>query len=338
MRQPALIVSIALLPSVAWASQLQVVTTTTTLASITRSVGGQHVEVESICAGDQDPHFIHARPSYMRVVADADLFVRIGLELEKAWEVPLLRGSRNSAAQYGATGHLDVSAGIAKLGVPSGQVDRSMGDIHLLGNPHYWLDPYNGRLIARSIVARLVKLRPSSASDFRNNLKMFERTIDARMFGDELVSRFGGEKLWQQEIAGDLDAFLTGQGATAELSGWRALTPQLSKTPVITFHRSWTYLAARFRIPVVERLEPKPGLHPSPSHLVRVITAIHQHHVRALILEPYYDRKVADFVAGKTHVPVVVLPNAPGPGTGLDGYVAMLDNAIKSIVSHAPRS
>lgn len=338
MHPSVLIVMLALLPSAASASPLRVVTTTTTLASITRSVGGEHVDVESICAGDQDPHFIHARPSYMRVVADADLFIRIGLELEKAWEVPLLRGSRNSAVQLGAIGHLDVSAGIAKLGVVTGQVDRSMGDIHLLGNPHYWLDPYNGRLIAGTIAARLVKLRPSSAADFRNNLKLFERALDARMFGDQLMTRFGGERLWQQEIAGDLDDFLNSQGATAQLGGWRALTPKLRETPVITFHRSWTYLAARFGIPVVEQLEPKPGLHPSPSHLVRVITAIHQHHVRALLVEPYYDRKVADFIAGKVPVAVVVLPNASGPGTKLDGYLAMLDNAIESIARRAPRS
>jgi len=317
------------------APALQVVTSTTDLASLVKQIGGEAVSVESICAGDQDPHFIQARPSFMRSLADADLFVRIGLDLERAWEEPLLRGSRNSKVQIGNDGHLDLSTNIRKLGLPSGSLDRSMGDVHALGNPHYWLDPYNGRIMAIAIAERLTRLAPAHAAAFASNRDRFLKTLDGRMFGNGLVERFGGDKLWQLDNDGQLDTFLSGQGATNQLGGWRAQVPRLAKTPLVTFHKSWSYFAQRFRVPVVAQLEPKPGIPPSPGHLLGIIKAIRAQGVRLIIIEPYYDRKVAEFVSKKTNIPVRVIANATGGAAGTDDYLAMLDQVFQSILNHA---
>jgi zinc/manganese transport system substrate-binding protein len=327
-----LIASIFAAPGQAYA-KLSVVTSTMDLASIASAVGGEHAQVESICAAGQDPHYIQARPSFMRSMADADLFIRIGLELEKAWETPLLRGSRNAKIQLGEVGHLDVSERIAKLGLPTQTVDRSMGDIHGQGNPHYWLDPYNGRIIAQTIADRLVKLDPDHAADYEKNLASFMRRLDEQMFGPKLVARFGGETLWREDNAKALQPFLSQKGATVELGGWRARAARVTDMPIVTFHASWVYLTKRFDVPVAETLEPKPGIPPSPGHLVNVIRTIQERKVGLILIEPFYDRKVGDFVGAKTGVPVALVPN-DAESENPNAYLEMLDHVI-AVLSNA---
>ena len=150
--------------------KLNIVTTTTPLASIAEAVGGNLVSVTSIGSGDEDPHFIAAKPSFMMKAKKADLWIRIGLELEIGYEGLILQGSRNPRIQINTPGHLDASEGIMKLEVPTARIDRSMGDVHPMGNPHYWLDPYNGRIIARNICNRLKQLDPQHAADYDANL------------------------------------------------------------------------------------------------------------------------------------------------------------------------
>jgi zinc/manganese transport system substrate-binding protein len=200
--------------------KLNVVATTTNLASIAEAVGGDHVNVSAISTGKEDPHFIAAKPSYMLKAKKADLWIRVGLELEIGYEGLILEGSRNVRIHVGSPGHLDASEGIAALEVPTGKVSRSMGDVHPLGNPHYWLDPHNGRIIARNICRRLKQLDPEHAGDYDRNLAAFLRNLDNAMFGAKLVEAVGGEKLWKMQSDGTLDGSLKDQ--TLSPDGWLA--------------------------------------------------------------------------------------------------------------------
>lgn len=310
---------------------LKVVTTTTPLASIARSVGGQHIAVESICDGTQDPHFIRARPSYMRTLASADLFIRVGLELEQSWESLLLRGSRNSRVQVGAPGHLDTSKGIQLRDVPSGNMDRSMGDVHGLGNPHYWLDPLNGRLIARAIAERLVQLDQAHSADYRENSRRFVDSLDRKMFGGALVQKIGGDALWAAEVSGQLANVLKQHQAESLLAGWKKDAESFQQASVVTFHRSWSYFTGRFGINVVGYLEPKPGIHPGPGHLQSIIATTRTKNAKLLLLEPFYDQSVANYVSEHASVPVLVAPNAPARATGGEGYVATIDYLVAAL-------
>jgi hypothetical protein len=190
------------------AEPLTVVTTTPTLKSLVEAVGGDKVKVASIGAGDEDPHFIQAKPSFMVLARKADLWVRVGMELEIGYEGLILDGSRNGKIRVGQPGHLDVSEKVIKLEVPTGKVTRDMGDVHPLGNPHYWLDPLNGRIMAREIADRLAQLDPNDAAAFAQNYKAFEKALDERMFGPELVATLGGDKLWALQLRHQLLPYL----------------------------------------------------------------------------------------------------------------------------------
>ncbi|MCK4908634.1 MAG: metal ABC transporter substrate-binding protein, partial [Planctomycetes bacterium] len=205
-----------LLTGFSWSDEnrLNVVTTTTDLKSIAEMIGGEYVSVTNICQGNQDPHFIQAKPIYMVRARNADLWIRIGLELEIGYEEPIIEGSRNTRIQIGDPGHLDASEGVLLLEVPTTQkIDRSMGDVHPLGNPHYWLDPYNGRVMAKNIADRLKKLAPANKDIFGKNYQAFIRKLDEAMFGKELVAEIGGERLWGLELAGKLIEFIDQQNA-----------------------------------------------------------------------------------------------------------------------------
>ena len=315
---------------------LHVVTTTTDLAAITRAVGGDQVEVTSIATGHEDPHFIAAKPSYMVAASKADLWIRIGLELEIGYEGLIIDGSRNSRIRIGTSGHLDASEGVLRLEVPTQRIHRSMGDIHPLGNPHYWLDPLNGRIVAASIGKRLAQLAPQHASYFEERVNAFQQQLDQRMFGDELVSRLGGAALWAALLKGRLDELLS-QPDVPPLGGWLATMRPYAGRKMITYHRSWSYFAHRFDLVVANELEPKPGIPPSPGHVAEVIKQVKAANVRLLLMEPFYSRKAPDLVADQTGVTVVVCANSVGGQPGTDDYLAMLDNVVQR-VSAALRS
>jgi len=312
------------------AAKLKVVTTTTDLASITEAIGGDHVEVSSIATGYQDPHFVEAKPSFMMMAHKADLFVRVGLELEIGWEPLILDGARNPDIRLGTRGHLDVSEGVIRLEIPSTQkVDRSMGDIHPLGNPHYWTDPYNGRIIARNIAKRLALLDPEHADLYEANCSLYIRRIDEMSFGKGLVEAIGGERLWSLEIAGRLDAFLSKKGL--ELGGWIGMMRLHKGTKVVTYHRSWSYVANRFGFIVAEELEPKPGIPPSPGHVVEVIKRMKMEEIKILIMEPFYSRRAPDLVSQKTGAKVVMVTNSVGGQNEAPDYITMIDNIVRLI-------
>ena len=275
------------------ADKLNVVTTTTNLASIAESVGGEHVSVTSIGSGNEDPHFIQAKPSYMMKARKADLWIRVGLELEIGYEGLILQGSRNPRIQINTPGHLDASEGILKLELPTGKVDRSMGDVHPMGNPHYWLDPYNGKIIAKNICQRLKQLDPEHTEDYDRNLAAFLSKLDNAM------------------------------------AGWVAKLKPFEHSKIVTYHRSWPYFANRFNLDVVAELEPKPGIPPGPGHILEVINTMKSEKAGVILMEPFYNRDDAEAVAKKTGAKVVVVPNAVNEQ--VKDYIAMLDNVVKRL-------
>src|SRR5687767_11367450 len=257
-------------------AQLRVVTSTTDLADIAREVGGSKVRVTHVSEGYQDPHFAEAKPSFVLQLRNADVFAFVGLDLEIGWMPLLIQGARNPKVSPGGSGYLDVSQAIEVLDRARTRVDRSQGDVHALGNPHYWLDPENGRRIARFYQRKFSALDPRNASTYETNTKAFEARLNA------------AEKAWQPQLA--------------EIKG----------KPVVAYHTSWKYLAEYTGMNIVGFMEPKPGVPPSPSHLAGLIDTIKRTGAKVIVMEPFYDRKMADFVAQRTGARVLVLPSSVG--------------------------
>jgi ABC-type Zn uptake system ZnuABC Zn-binding protein ZnuA len=317
----------AALPAPAFAAKtLKIVTTTSDLASIAKDIGGDRADVSSIAQGTQDPHFIEAKPSYMITLRDADLFIQIGLELEAGWEGLLLTGSRNDKIRAGAPGNLDVSAGVEKLEVPTGTVDRSMGDVHAFGNPHYWLDPWNARIAAREIAERMISLAPENRAAYEAGLAKFTEKLDRAMFGDAAVAAAGGDKLWAAAKAGALDKL---PGVT--LGGWYAKMAPYHGSAVITYHKSWSYLLSRFQLRSIGEMELKPGIPPSPAHLLELIQAARRENARFIITEPYRNVSSAEFVASKIGIPVLSVPQSVGGAPQATSYITLMEYLVNSM-------
>ena len=278
---------LALAPHAADA-QLKVVTSTTDLYDIAREVGGNKITASHIGEGYQDPHFIEAKPSFVLQLRNADVWAFVGLDLEIGWMPLLLDGARNPKIRQGGSGYLDASTAVPILDRPQGNVDRSMGDVHPLGNPHYWLDPENGRRIARLFRAKFVQLDPANAATYDANEKSFEARLNV------------AEKGWQGDLA------------------------TIKGKPVVAWHTSWRYFAEYNGMNIVAFMEPKPGVPPSPSHLYEVIQAVKRTGAKAIVMEPFYDRKVADLVAKQTGIKVLILPPSVGGVKGIDDYIQLM--------------
>jgi zinc/manganese transport system substrate-binding protein len=276
------------------ADKLKVVTTTQDLASITREVGGDRVDVTSIGRGYQDPHFIEPKPSFLLLLRNADLLEVVGLELEIGWLPPLLDQSRNPRIRPGTPGYLDLSQGVEILDRPD-VVNRSMGDVHPLGNPHYWLDPANGVRIAIQVRNRLVQLRPADAAYFDQHLNSFKVRINE------------ANKRWM-----------------AQMAPYRG-------AKVVDYHPSLPNFAKHFGLDIIGTIEPKPGIPPSPSHTLEIINLIKAQHVKAILMEPYFDRKTPDFIAAQTGAKVVVIYPSVGGKPGLDDYFKLFDYDINEL-------
>jgi len=273
------------------------VTSTTDLADIAKEVGGNRITVRHIGEGYQDPHFIEAKPSFVLQLRNADVWAFVGLDLEAGWMPLLLDGARNSKIRRGGAGHVDVSRAIPLLDVPRGNVDRSQGDVHALGNPHYWLDPENGRRIARLFRTKFSELDPAGASVYAANARAFETRLNA------------AERGWQSQLA------------------------TIRGKPVVAWHTSWRYLASYTKMNIVGYMEPKPGVPPSPAHLAGLIQTIKRTGAKVIIMEPFYSRKTADFVATRTGIQVLVLPPSVGGTRGLNDYVQLMQSNIQRLAT-----
>ncbi|HRK22415.1 MAG TPA: metal ABC transporter substrate-binding protein [Fimbriimonadaceae bacterium] len=315
-------------------ADLNIVTTTADLASIAQSVGGAKVRVSSIVTGARDPHRIEAKPSFMSRARSADLWLAIGLELEIGYERPILDGSGNGKIRVGGPGHVYVSQWARVRDVPSGAVTRAQGDIHPFGNPHIWLDPYNGRSIALRLGEKMGALDPGNAATYKSNAAAFARKLDEAMFGEALVGKFGGDTLWGWDDGDKLVSNLRDKGALDQLGGWAAKMRPFWGKPIVTYHRSWNYFAYRFGLKIVAELEPKPGLEPTPGHIAGVIKTVEAQGVKVLLQEPYYSKRSAEFVASRTSASAVVAPGSVGHESAARDYITLID-AIVSRVSAA---
>ncbi|MFA5793559.1 MAG: metal ABC transporter substrate-binding protein [Candidatus Brocadiia bacterium] len=339
MKRLIIALMLILVPMFGWAEEkkLNVLTTTADLKSITQGIGREYLNVTSICEGYQDPHFAEAKPSFIVNARKADLFIKIGLELEVGYEPLIIEGSRNPKIRPGNDGHLDASEGLLLIEVPTQKVDRSMGDVHPFGNPHYWLDPYNVRLVARNINNRLQKLDPVHSEAYQNNYQAFIRRIDETMFGPDAVKAIAVDKLWESELSGKLDELITqtNTSRTADsqlkLSGWVARMSPLKGSKIIAFHRSWGYFTNRFGLIVAGEVEPKPGIPPGPGHLKDLIQKTKAEDIKAILMESFYDRKSADFVAGQTGAKVLVAALSVGGDESAKDYISLIDNLITKL-------
>ena len=275
---------------------IRVITTTTDIAAITRAVGGDAVSVVSLTRGTRDPHFAEARPSMIRQAYQADLLINIGAGLEVGWLPALLQASRNNAIQPGNPGYLDLSQSVTLLGKPTGPVTRDMGDVHAEGNPHYWLDPNNGAVMAKAIASRLMQLDPGNSNQYK---------IAAEKFVSDLRLRISG---WQKQLAG--------------LKGKKA----------IAYHTSLLYLAHGFGFTIVDQVESKPGIAPSPTHLQALVNRIKQEKIGFIIMEPYYEQRSTRWLTDKTNIKVVVIPQSVNSMDGVDSYLKLFDEIVSRLV------
>jgi ABC-type Zn uptake system ZnuABC Zn-binding protein ZnuA len=280
------------------AAPLRVVATTEDLASLAREVGGDRVKVDAVARGYQDPHAVEAKPSFILLFNRAELLVVVGRELEIGWLPALVQQSRNAKIQPGAAGYLDASVGARILDIPTGQITRAMGDVHPQGNPHYWLDPGNGRRMAQAIQRKLSELRPADASYFAARYADFDRRLgEAEKRWDAAMGLFRGAK-------------------------------------VVTYHRSWSNLVDRFGLDVIGFVEPRPGVPPSPAHTFTLMQEMKRSGVKALLVEPYFDTKTPESIARETGAKVVVLPPSVGGVPQAKDYISLFDHLV-SLLSAA---
>lgn len=292
MKKTLLLALLVLAPAPAGAA-IKVVTTLQDFASLTDSVGGKRVEVFSLSRGYQDPHFVDPKPSLILKLSRADLLIVAGLDLEVGYLPPLLDQSRNAKVRPGAPGYLDASVGCEILERPTGVVTRAMGDVHPFGNPHYWLDPRNGRVIARAIAAKLSTLDPAGAAEYRANLAAFEAKLTE------------GERRWDATLA------------------------PFAGTQVVTYHNSWPNFLKRFRLKAAGYVEPKPGIPPSPAHTVALINLMRELKVPVILMEPYFDERTPKSIAERTGATLLrFVPSVGGVPQAKD-YVSLFDYDVK---------
>ena len=289
----SLVLIAALAASVtAQADPIRVVTSIPDHAALARAIGGDAVEVESIIKGNRDVHAVELLPSFMVKVRRADVYVKVGLDLD-LWSRQIIDGSRNGRLVV-----VDASERVEKLEVPAFKVDASYGDLHLYGNPHYWLDPLNARPQGEAILAGLARVRPDLADRFRANLDAYVLRVES------------------------------------SLATWAARLAPYAGVQVVSFHNSWPYFARRFDLAVVDFLEPKPGVPPTPSHVAALQQRLAGGEVKAILMESYFDDRVPEMLSRATGVPVVKVPVLVGAAPGVDDQLALFD-AITAALAEA---
>jgi zinc/manganese transport system substrate-binding protein len=274
------------------ASKLYVMTATQDLAALAREAGGDLINVDSIAMGYQDPHFVEPKPSFLLKLQKADVLAVVGLQLEIGWLPPLITQSRNAKIQVGAPGYMDMSGYCQILEIPQGQVTRAMGDVHPLGNPHYWLDPDNGRRIARGIAAKLGDLDPPNSAYYQQRFQDFDKRLSA------------AEQKWDAEMK------------------------PFHGRKVVTYHNSFPNFAKHFGLNVIGYVEPRPGIPPTPSHTIELIGLMKRENCKVILVEPYFDLKTPQSIGRETGAQVVqYLPSVGGEKQVTD-YFQLFDYNI----------
>jgi zinc/manganese transport system substrate-binding protein len=294
MKIKSIVLSVLLLPALAQA-KLNVVATTPELASIAHEIGGNLVEVATLAKPTEDPHFVDAKPSFIVKLNRADALVEGGAELELGWLPPLLDGARNPKLAPGAPGRIAIAPGVQLLEVPA-TLDRSKGDVHAAGNPHFMPDPVNGKIAALRICDSFCQIDPKSCATYQANLAKFNARLDAKL------------AQWTQSLA------------------------PFKGQQIVAYHNTWPYFAERFGLKIDLFLEPKPGIPPTPAHLAEVIAKMKTDKIHVIVVEPYQNRKTAEAVAAETGATVLDFPQYPGGVKGTEaGYVELIDYLVQSL-------
>jgi zinc/manganese transport system substrate-binding protein len=278
------------------AAQIKVVATTPDLAAIAKEIGGNAVSVLALAKPTEDPHFVDAKPSHIVTLNRADVLIEGGAELELGWLPPLLESARNSKIAAGSPGRVVASTGIRMLEIPT-SFDRSKGDVHSLGNPHFLVDPVDAKIVAKNIASHFSQVDSKNASMYSANLAKFNSNVDTK---------------------------------TAQ---WSAALAPFKGAKLVTYHKDFLYFATRFGLSVVDELEPKPGIAPSPSHLASVIGTMKSQGVKVVLVQPYQNRRTAETVARQTGATVLDMPEQPGARAGTSTYNAMIDNLVNTLVA-----
>ena len=286
-----LLAGVLVVPGAA-AKKLNVVTSTTDLAALAQEVGGDKITVESIAKGYQDPHFVEAKPSFLLMLRHADLLISVGLQLEIGWLPPLITQSGNPRIQPGNNGYMEAAQFAEVLDIPTGPISRAMGDVHPLGNPHLWLDPNNGRRIAKGIAGKLSEMDPGDQAYFQQRLADFEKRLAE------------ADKRW-----------------TATMAPYHG-------RKIVTYHNSWPNFVKHFGLDVVGYVEPRPGIPPTPGHTLELIQMMKRENVKILIMEPYFDSKTPNSIGSATGAKVLVLTPSVGGEKGITDYFQLFDYDI----------
>jgi ABC-type Zn uptake system ZnuABC Zn-binding protein ZnuA len=308
------------------AERLRVVTTVTDLAALTRAVGGGQVEVTSLVRGPHDPHYVDPRPSFVRKLHDADLYVEMGMELEDAWASLLLRSARNPKILPSGPGYLNASAAIRPLAVPTAPVDRSMGDIHVYGNPHYLVDPLNGLRVAGALRDKLSLLRPAAAERFRAGYAGFEKRLLERLVGPELAGR---------RPAGELVAALERGSLSEAPGGWLGRAAALRGLRAVEDHEAWVYFANRFGLELVATLEPRPGIAPTTRHLQEVVSIVEARKATLILASPYFDPRHARWVQERTGAALAPMAHQVDSREKTGDYLETVEYNVRSVLDAA---
>jgi ABC-type Zn uptake system ZnuABC Zn-binding protein ZnuA len=298
MKTTRLLLAVLILagPAASAQAKLRVLTSLQDLASIAETIGGDRIETFALAKGYQDPHFVDAKPSFILKLSRADVLIVAGLELEIGYLPPLIDQSRNEKIHPGSPGYLDASIGCDILQRPTEAVTRAMGDVHPYGNPHYWTDPGNGRVMARAVAAKFSELDPAGKSTYDANLAAFEAKLAAR------------EKEWQAKMA------------------------PFAGTRIVTFHESWPNFAKYFKLDIVGTVEPKPGIPPSPSHTLEIINLIGADKVPVILVEPYFDIKTPSYIGEKTGAVVLTFYPSVGGIPEIKDYIGLFDYDVNAFV------
>src|SRR5256886_13384726 len=278
-------------------AKLNVVATLPDYGSIAEELGGDKVKVTTIARGTEDQHFVDARPSYVRVLNKADVLIEGGAELEVGWLPPLVAGARNNRILSDAPGHVILSRGIRLLEVPTGPVDRSMGDVHPFGNPHFSLDPANGKVIAKVLAETFSRLEPANAAYFQANLQKFNERLDKK------------------------------------LAEWTKLLEPYRGSKVVTYHKSFDYVLERFGLELAGTIEPKPGIEPSPSYINGLIPRLKAAGVKIVMIEPFRPRRTPEYVAQAIGAKLLLLPGSVRGNEKIKDYIGLFDYDVAQVVA-----
>ena len=315
------------------AEPLQVCATVPGLGSLAEEIGGGEVAVTVFTKGTESPHFTVPKPSFVKALNVCDAYVQVGFEMEIGWAPALLQNARNTAVLPGSPGFIDASTVIPALGVPSGPINRSMGDVHPGGNPHYLLDPLNGLRVAALLRDRFSTLRPEAKQHFDGRYDAFRQRLGAALVGEALSRKYDFEKLALLAEHGRLVDFLDSQGETALLGGWLAVLRPHAGAKIVAEHDAWVYFSTRFSLEVIAFLEPVPGVPPTTSHLGAIIERMRAEQVGAVLTTAYYDPRYARFVSEKTAAAVVAIAHQVDARPGTGDYLSMTDYNVKQLAA-----